>query len=867
MAWHPLKAHCADVAAVTEALLEKSILQSRLDALGQKSWLNDANRARLCVLAALHDVGKTNHGFQRRAEPECTEEVGHVSPFVSTLFGTNELQKKFLDALAVPEKLGWFGSQELLSNFLLATFSHHGSPTHPGAPPPCSLWRPSAGRDPLAEIERIHEAARGWFPAAFESDAPALPEKPELQHAFNGLLTLADWIGSDERFFPYASNGSDRIEDARRFAGEALDKLGLDPAPERHSLGYDRPGFQSVCDFSPRPIQSICTELEDHAEGSLTILEAETGSGKTEAALARFAQLFHADLVDGMYFALPTRTAATQIHERVVEAMKNAFPAADFRPPVVLAVPGYLRVDEATGERLPGFEVRWDEDGPQWNYRGWAAESRKRYLAGTVAVGTIDQVLLSTLQVRHAHMRAAALMRQFLVVDEVHASDPYMTRLLEEVLDHHLECGGHAFLMSATLGSSTQARLLDDASTEGTSAEDAAAMDYPMVTHADARCEELQRLGSEPASRSKAVRMEDRTAADHPADVAGEALKAARDGARVLVIRNTVSDCIRTQLALEEVAGADEPVLFRAEDVIAPHHSRYTGSDRKKLDRCLEADFGKGSDREGVVVVATQSVEQSLDIDADLMLTDLCPADVLLQRLGRLHRHRNERPPGSRPDGYRRPWAVVLVPDERDLGPHISGSGKYEGKAFGPHGLGTVYEDLRTLEATWRLVDERETWTIPDMNRELVEAATHSETLRQLTDELGGEWPRHQQWLDGMRTAQKSHAGLVLLPRDKPFEDVKFPHDLNEHIKTRLGEGDRRVELASAVQSPFGATFDELTLPAHYVPEGDEAATAENIDANGGTLRFDFAGDTFIYDRLGLHPAGASYREDTEHDE
>jgi hypothetical protein len=137
--------------------------------------------------------------------------------------------------------------------------------------------------------------------------------------------------------------------------------------------------------------------------------------------------------------------------------------------------------------------------------------------------------------------------------------------------------------------------------------------------------------------------------------------------------------------------------------------------------------------------------------------------------------------------------------------------------------------------------------------------------LRQLTDELGGRWPRHQQSVEGMRTAQKSHAGLAVLPREKPFADVKFPSDLNEHIKTRLGEGDRRVELDSPAQSPFNATFDELTLPAHYVPDADEDASAENVHAEDGRIRFEFAGETFIYDRLGLHPAEASYREDADH--
>jgi CRISPR-associated endonuclease/helicase Cas3 len=135
-----------------------------------------------------------------------------------------------------------------------------------------------------------------------------------------------------------------------------------------------------------------------------------------------------------MYFALPTRTAATQMHQRVYEAITRAFPSESTRPPVVLAVPGYIAVDDGVAHRLPGFEVLWnDNEAERFRFRGWAAENPKRYLAGPIVVGTIDQVLLSTLMVSHAHMRATALLRQFLVVDEVHASDSYMIALLRSV--------------------------------------------------------------------------------------------------------------------------------------------------------------------------------------------------------------------------------------------------------------------------------------------------------------------------------------------------------------------------------------------------------------------------------------------------
>ena len=178
----------------------------------------------------------------------------------------------------------------------------------------------------------------------------------------------------------------------------------------------------------PNAMQKQMEELP--LDKQLIIIESETGSGKTEAALLRFAHMFQAGLVDGLYFALPTRTAATQIHGRVTNFIRNMFPD-NYTPGVVLAVPGHLQVDEVEGQRLPRFEVLWDDQHSSSDAvikRRWAAENAKRFLAAQIAVGTIDQAMMAALQVRHAHVRAACLARSLLVVDEVHASKPIYAR-------------------------------------------------------------------------------------------------------------------------------------------------------------------------------------------------------------------------------------------------------------------------------------------------------------------------------------------------------------------------------------------------------------------------------------------------------
>jgi len=164
------------------------------------------------------------------------------------------------------------------------------------------------------------------------------------------------------------------------------------------------------------------------------------------------------------------------------------------------------------------------------------------------------------------------------------------------------------------------------------------------------------------------------------------------------------------------------------------------------------------------------------------------------------------------------------------------------------------------------LIEEHDTWVIPEMNRELVEVATHSEALSKIVRSLGENWAQHEMYVLGVHSADRSHANLLLLQRDKPFGEEEFPRDLNERIKTRLGEGDRRIDLGEAIESPFGNKIQKITLPFHYAPKADERAAAENIIVERAGVRFDFAGKTFIYDRLGLRPVDTNYKDELNND-
>jgi CRISPR-associated endonuclease/helicase Cas3 len=840
--WHPLVAHSADVAAVTEVLLKRTILGDRLAQLIGWDALSPVHIERLCVFAFIHDAGKVNQGFQNiafGAQPT----ADHVRPMIGVLNAPEPMN--WLQPLPLTAMLSWFEGQnaeQALIQFLLATWGHHGQPVSDHN---CSfderLWAATEARSPIAGLQRLASRIQHWFPGAFDEKTHPFPADPALQHAFNGVLTLADWIGSDMRFFDYASieNAMDRARDS---ASKAIDALFLDAGPSRVAL--NRPvGFAPILgDWDPYPIQEAVRSLPIHESGSLTILESDTGSGKTEAALARFMYLFQAGQVDGMYFAVPTRSAATQLHERMTRAVERIFPNAAQRPPVVQAVPGYIKADDTEATRLPGFQVRWDDD---IEHRGWAAETSKRYLAAPIAVGTIDQVLLSALQASHAHMRTAALLRHFLVIDEVHASDVYMTAITDRVLDQHLAAGGHALLMSATLGAAARTHLATGGTGDVPSLEEATGTDYPLVTHVEASRQSLEAVHAASSGSQKMVEPSLHPIAGKPDAIAEQAISAARDGARVLVIRNRVKDCRAVQHALEAAEGDDANLLFSVQGTSAPHHSRFAPDDRKALDARIEHLFGASArpSEKGCVVVATQTVEQSLDIDADLLLTDLCPMDVLLQRIGRLHRH--TRP---RPHGYDTAHCRVLTPVSRDLTPAIT----KEGKGWkGPHGLGTVYRDLRMVEASWRVLEASDMWSIPDDNRHLVEDATHPAVLRAIVGNGDDRWVAHQKHIMGQDYADRVMHDLASIDRSKPFGDELFGADIDQ-IKTRLGQNDYRVLLPEAALGPFDAMIDELSVSAWQLDDPPETEEAASVTAFEGGFRFVFSGHAFRYDRLGL---------------
>jgi CRISPR-associated endonuclease/helicase Cas3 len=848
---HHLAHHCADVAACFINIARISVFRSRLEIAAGRP-LSEVDIERLGVLVFMHDAGKLHPGFQSKGwPPNCwtAGPFGHVREGLE-IFLAQEASHGVSAAksLCIDDLAHWGVGQSLLR----AVISHHGRPVgEPRAPSQVKrYWRSVHDYDPDRSAAVLGDAAKTWFPAAFGSVQSPLPDRPQFDHLMCGLTALADWIGSDADKFKFVGRYENSyLETAQRRAARSIEAIGLDTRKQRAERSAPA-SFREVSGHEfPNPQQRVIGHTDINAQ--LVILEAETGSGKTESALLRYIQLFEAGHVDGLYFAVPTRAAAAQLHRRVDRAAKRLFATAD--PQVVLAVPGYMRAGSAEGQKLPHWSVRWDDDADTKASDDkiaarWAAEHSTRYLAAQIAVGTVDQAMLGALKVKHAHLRTSSLSRSLLVIDEVHASDRFMTAIQKRLLDEHLSIGGYAMLMSATLGSSARTLWLSGTSPTRDSFDQAVARPYPAIwtnLWSTPKCPDEQ----QPQQKQVAMQV---LATMAPEVTAAQALDAARSGARVLVIRNTVKRANETLLGLEKLLEPDDSnLLFRVGDVAAVHHSRFAPQDRQLLDKAAEAALAPDKNRAlaGRIIIGSQTLEQSLDIDADILITDLCPVDVLLQRIGRLHRHTLPRPPG-----FEIPQCLVMVPEqglERLLAPNFdNGLGAW----ISAGSLEGVYRDVAILELTRRLVGQYATWSIPAMNRFLVESATHPDKIDALNSELGTAWTHYHSEVLGADLAKASGAQGIMIDRRLPFEDCQFPNGADERIRTRLGaEGARIVFIAPLPASPFDQNpITEVVLPAFMSggigPDDVVVVTSRGI----GEFTFSVGQRSFRYDRFGM---------------
>ena len=402
-------------------------------------------------------------------------------------------------------------------------------------------------------------------------------------------------------------------------------------------------------DRDPRPLQRWAESVALPEDPCLFVIEDVTGSGKTEAALVLAHRLMRAGRPDGLFVALPTMATANAMYGRLVDAYSRLFVSAS-HPSLVLAHGRRALNDAFTDSILNGAAADAgpltadDADQPvAAQCAAWVADNRRKTFLAQIGVGTIDQALLAVLPSRHSPLRLLGMAQRVLIVDEAHAYDAYVGAELQRLLEFHAALGGSAIVLSATLTAHQRADLCDAFRTglgcDGDDEQHDATTAYPAATVVSAGGSEMQAVNLAEGLR-RSVAVERVASLDAAADAV---IAAAFTGGAVAWIRNTVDDAVEAMELLR--AHGLNPLLF---------HARFAMGDRLVVEQEVLRLFGPTStpaERTGRVLVATQVVEQSLDVDFDLLVSDIAPADLIVQRAGRLWRHpwRDVRPvPGPR---------------------------------------------------------------------------------------------------------------------------------------------------------------------------------------------------------------------------
>lgn len=736
--WLDLPQHLDDSGDVA-ALLWDEWLADNLRDLIARAFPDGRRDARRLVrfLAGVHDVGKATPAFVS-AVPVLSDRIVASGLVVSSTarLDRSMLRHEVAGAAIVDRWLSvnTRASRSLRRALGAVVAGHHGG-FHPytsvqGAPDRPHLFGEGRWLDVQDALVR-RAAVRADVQDRWEAWSDVRLDPPTVM-VVAGLVVMADWIASDDRWFPLrpledaATPRAPAQPDSRR-ARTAWRRLDLSRrwVPRGIEASVDHlfsSRFPQVGDV-PNPLQRDVVDVARAMPATgLLVLEAPMGSGKTEAALMAAEILAGRSGASGIFVALPTQATSDAMFSRVRRYLQNVPAGDDVRLSLSLAHSKAALNEEHTA--LPVVRARDVHDEPDVSPRRavpvadlWM-RGRKRAGLATFVVGTIDQVLFGSLLARHVMLRQLATATKVVVIDEVHAADAYMATYLDRAIEWLGATGTPVVLLSATLPA-VRRRELFEAYDRGrrlrldltaVPAVEASALtqatDYPLITATGADGPTITAVGAvTPTSTVRVRRLDDDIGS--LVDLLEEAL---RNGGAAAVIRNTVTRAQETARHLEAVFGPD---------VVTVAHARFIAADRRENDLRLLAELGPDGDRpERRIVVGTQVLEQSLDVDFDVMVTDLAPVDLVLQRIGRLHRHRRHRRPRpvSEPVCYiaGADWgAAVPEPDRGSIAVYGRYSLLASAAALGPHLDGAPVEMPRDIARLVRTAYEPEATAPP----------------------------------------------------------------------------------------------------------------------------------------------------------
>lgn len=706
---HPLAYHLLDSAAVAGLLWQQALTPGARQQFSCWMQLPEVECGRfLAFWTCLHDLGKATPAFQKKHAPTQDKLVKAGFDFPPLSKGDTR-HHSLLSQWILKDLKDELGVQPLgiLNQFRFAIGGHHGY---------FHVEEDDLRINSLGNLGGVkwNAARRDLFNHLVDLFQPPTPPQLKMtrtdRNAFFNLLTgflvAADWISSQDDLFQYHSptlSLADYWMVSQQRAVKALEKTGWTGWQPDDS----HPGFSELFPYPPLPLQNLAVQVADGLQNPfLMIIEAPTGCGKTETALLVADRAIQQQKLRGCYIAMPTQATSDQMFERVKNFLQKRYSNQDWINFQLVHGNAWLNKD-FQNLRFNGIK---DEDKDQPEHTGnvtamdWFLP-RKRSLLAPFGVGTVDQTFLSVLCIKHRVLRLFGLHRKVVIFDEVHAYDVYMVEIFCRLLAWLRAIGTSVVILSATLPESTRQQLLNayqKGAIDGT-----IATAYPRLSLNDGQKMSSMFLG----------KFDDRTIYLKPAsrdarDWLNMLRQLLADGGCAAVVCNTVDRAQEVYQAIQKENLVAEGDLFCL-------HARLPFCWRKAREEAILSRFGKlqqaaDAPRRGIVV-ATQIIEQSLDLDFDLLITDLAPVDLLIQRMGRLHRHSHQKFPPIRPAALREPCCLVCQP------------GLQEGQTLPDFEKDQYVYDPVFLNRTYFTLLGRNSLSLPEMSDELINQV-YSET-------------------------------------------------------------------------------------------------------------------------------------------
>jgi len=695
--WLPLAIHMTDSAGICKHLWKEWLsypakqIISKGAATSDGTKISAADIESLAVfLSAAHDLGKATPAFQGKtifqnpaAGQMLIERVEGTGLFIRHDLASPNAIHHSVASECILERNGISRSVAVILG------GHHGKPPslemlfrNVKAYPENTGFKKAEWNAVQDELFAYAEALSGMDPALLRK----LRLSVQAQVILTGLVIMTDWMASDEQLFRYKEEFDYPLPELAPRVKQAWVAIEV---PSRWCAPDDWQSFELYkvrFGFTPRPFQQTALKVAATVSApGLAIIEAPMGEGKTEAALAMTEILAQRFGQTGMLFALPTQATADGIFPRLIKWIKEVSAGFDEERHSIFLAHGKSRFNTYYQSlREPSWQVGEEEHSAERVVVSEWFSGRKRGLLSDFVVGTVDQVLMGGLRQKHLAMRHLGLVNKVVIIDECHAYDEYMGSYLYKVLQWLGAYQVPVIILSATLPPRRRQELVeaylgtrrspvDPASVLLPWAEDER---YPLITYTDHGT--VQQAVSASSARSCSVMVERLT--DLQLKVRLSQLTV--HGGYIGLIFNTIS---RAQAAARELT-ADYPSA-KVEII----HSAYTSLDRSVREDRIQQMLVAGNRQSApflAFIVGTQVMEQSLDLDFDLLVTDLCPMDLMLQRMGRLHRHHNQRP-----DLLDQPRCLVID----------SGKAGFESGAEAVYGLYQLMNARELLPPTVRL--------------------------------------------------------------------------------------------------------------------------------------------------------------------